>query len=239
MKTKLERVEATLRAFISPETDPKQALKRQRLLAAATELFVVHGYRKTSIDDVARAAGVAKGTVYLYYRNKAELLLHAAAQEKLRFLKQLMPSDSLRPVERLRACIVNGIVLSREVPLFSRITGGDQEFALVLQEVDGQVLEDIQRLQMEFLAALIDEATEGNVPPARLAQKAAVLVDLMLAVVAGPRFACREMMSLEQFAHEVANAIVDGIVTDNATRMGAQRPGVRTARMVAGASSGR
>ena len=47
--------------------------KREAILGAALELFGRYGYRRTSVDDIARRAGVAKGTVYLYVENKEAL----------------------------------------------------------------------------------------------------------------------------------------------------------------------
>jgi len=47
--------------------------KREAILVAALELFGRYGFRRTSIDDIARQAGVAKGTVYLYVENKEAL----------------------------------------------------------------------------------------------------------------------------------------------------------------------
>jgi AcrR family transcriptional regulator len=55
--------------------------KRDRILDAAQSLFVRYGVKRTSIDDVAREAGVAKGTVYLSFESKAELF--AAIAERL------------------------------------------------------------------------------------------------------------------------------------------------------------
>jgi AcrR family transcriptional regulator len=43
------------------------------LLAAALDLFVERGYAATRLDDVARRAGVSKGTLYLYFESKEEL----------------------------------------------------------------------------------------------------------------------------------------------------------------------
>ncbi|MEO8039745.1 MAG: TetR/AcrR family transcriptional regulator [Betaproteobacteria bacterium] len=43
------------------------------LLAAALDLFVERGYAGTRLDDVARRAGVSKGTLYLYYSSKEQL----------------------------------------------------------------------------------------------------------------------------------------------------------------------
>jgi AcrR family transcriptional regulator len=49
--------------------------KPNAILLAALELFTRYGYRKTSIDDIARAAQVAKRTVYLHFENKAAVFL--------------------------------------------------------------------------------------------------------------------------------------------------------------------
>jgi AcrR family transcriptional regulator len=60
-------------------TDPKPRWERrkdarpQELLAAALESFVDRGYTATRLEDVARRAGVSKGTLYLYFENKEDL----------------------------------------------------------------------------------------------------------------------------------------------------------------------
>jgi AcrR family transcriptional regulator len=54
-----------------PQTAPTLPGKREAILAAATGHFTRFGYRRTSMDDIARAAGVAKGTLYLYFDSKA------------------------------------------------------------------------------------------------------------------------------------------------------------------------
>lgn len=43
------------------------------ILDAALELFRQHGYRRTSMEDIAHAANVAKGTLYIYFKSKDEL----------------------------------------------------------------------------------------------------------------------------------------------------------------------
>jgi len=55
--------------------------KRDRILDAAQRLFVRYGVKRTSVDDVAREAGIAKGTVYLSFKSKAELF--AAIADRL------------------------------------------------------------------------------------------------------------------------------------------------------------
>jgi AcrR family transcriptional regulator len=47
--------------------------RQEEILAAAFEVFAAHGYEAARIDDVARQAGIAKGTIYLYFRDKEQL----------------------------------------------------------------------------------------------------------------------------------------------------------------------
>jgi TetR/AcrR family fatty acid metabolism transcriptional regulator len=49
--------------------------KRVRIVDAAVGVFAEKGYRSARISDIARRAGVADGTIYLYFRNKEDLLL--------------------------------------------------------------------------------------------------------------------------------------------------------------------
>jgi TetR/AcrR family fatty acid metabolism transcriptional regulator len=49
--------------------------KRDAILRAAVKVFARHGYFQSQVADVARVAGVAAGTVYLYFRSKDDLLV--------------------------------------------------------------------------------------------------------------------------------------------------------------------
>ncbi len=50
-------------------------LRRDQILDAATRVFAEKGYHHATTKDIARVAGVAEGTIYLYFPSKAELLL--------------------------------------------------------------------------------------------------------------------------------------------------------------------
>src|SRR6266849_6119947 len=49
--------------------------KRDAILRAAIDVFAERGYFNAQVADVARAAGVAAGTVYLYFKSKDDLLV--------------------------------------------------------------------------------------------------------------------------------------------------------------------
>lgn len=62
---------------VPPEAKPRWERRKdarpQELLAAALAQFVERGFAATRLEDVARRAGVSKGTLYLYFENKEEL----------------------------------------------------------------------------------------------------------------------------------------------------------------------
>lgn len=212
MPTDFELIERELDAFLKPEPDGSQARRRERILRAATDRFVAHGYRKTSVEDIAGAAGVAKGTVYLYYQNKAELLLHAIAFEEQRYLSELAPvfDVSRSATDRVRMMVRLYLTLSVRMPLLHRSISNDHEIEQVLRDVDDQTIKQINAMQVRFMANLLDAVTEHTWSGERLAKRAEFLIDLLFSVVTSGRW-IQQGMSLEDYADVLADVVVGGI----------------------------
>src|SRR5688572_9304019 len=64
--------------------------RRHAILDAAEKLFLRHPDRMASVAEVAAAAGLAKGTVYLYFPSKEEMLLALHERQVAHFFTQLM-----------------------------------------------------------------------------------------------------------------------------------------------------
>lgn len=78
--------------------------KRAAILSAATSVFARRGFFNAQVADVAREAGVAAGTVYLYFRNKDHLLTSIFEESMTRALRETDRAlDGVAdPIERLR-----------------------------------------------------------------------------------------------------------------------------------------
>ncbi len=76
-----------------PTTKPQPRRRKEarpaELTAAALELFVEKGYAATRLEDVAARAGVSKGTLYLYFENKAALFKAVVREGLLPALEQV------------------------------------------------------------------------------------------------------------------------------------------------------
>jgi len=58
----------------APEADaPEDSAKRRQIVEGAREIFLARGFDAASMSDIAKAAGVSKGTLYVYFKDKEEL----------------------------------------------------------------------------------------------------------------------------------------------------------------------
>ncbi len=55
--------------------------KKVKVLESAKELFFLYGVKKTTVDEIAKRAGVGKGTIYLYFSSKEDILSELAKNE--------------------------------------------------------------------------------------------------------------------------------------------------------------
>jgi AcrR family transcriptional regulator len=89
---------------------------RQRLYDAALELFQSKGFDAVQIDEIVKLAGVARGTFYLHYQGKEEVLqaFREKVEEGLR--KRLQAIEEPNSVEDLFRRVVNALLETREKP---------------------------------------------------------------------------------------------------------------------------
>ncbi len=91
---------------------------RDRLLAAAVEVFVEQGYEGARLQDIARAAGLTTGAVYANFRGKSELLFDAIGQRADREISQMLTEAQQREVRELLELLGDQLVRPRDdVPL--------------------------------------------------------------------------------------------------------------------------
>jgi TetR/AcrR family fatty acid metabolism transcriptional regulator len=99
--------------------------KKDAILRAAVTVFAEKGYFNAKVADVARVAGIADGTVYLYFKSKEEILHSIFDQAMKKFIaegkRELAKIDS--PVDRLK----------KIAELHLKRLGDDRELAIVFQ----------------------------------------------------------------------------------------------------------
>ncbi len=111
------------------QTHPDERQQREeRILDAAAALLVRWGYRKTTIDDVAREAGVGKGTIYLHWKDKSELfraaVLRAQQQVGVEVMRRIAADPEGGRFDRLWT---HGMLGALTNPLMAAIMKGNPE----------------------------------------------------------------------------------------------------------------
>ncbi len=211
----LADVVAQLDAYIGPtEGDDPRARRRLHILRVATELFSRQGYRKTSIDEVARQAGIAKGTVYTYYSTKNELLLAAISLEKREHMGEVADLlDPQRPAaDRLRGWLEAILLMPSRMPLTAALMRGDQEMAAVMAELPAALGAQIEANRVDFLGPLIDEVARPHAFTAsELRDRADVLAGLAYLSTHLEAAHVRGGLTMERYAELLADTIVAGL----------------------------
>lgn len=83
-------------------TQRKKNLKEKDLLLSAYTLFIEKGIEKTSIDDIVKNAGVAKGTFYLYFTDKYDILNKLILQKSNEIIKDALDKTNTLGSENFR-----------------------------------------------------------------------------------------------------------------------------------------
>jgi AcrR family transcriptional regulator len=100
----------------------KSELTRERIFKAAISCFENFGYKKTSIDEIAQSAGVGRGTVYIYFKDKDDLFLEILKRKTEELLEAATigvyeAGDTISGLVRMAHNIINS--LDKDPLLFS------------------------------------------------------------------------------------------------------------------------
>jgi len=91
--------------------------KRERILAAAERIFARHGFFAARVSEVAKEAGVADGTIYLYFKSKDDLLISLFERRMVEVNGALRAAIAGKPPrEQLRAFVRTYLQLVHDEP---------------------------------------------------------------------------------------------------------------------------
>ncbi|MGZ6391294.1 MAG: TetR/AcrR family transcriptional regulator, partial [Ktedonobacterales bacterium] len=127
-----------------PESD-ERTLREERILDAAAALLVRWGYRKTTIDDVAREAGVGKGTIYLHWKDKTELFRAVIARVSEQATEDMMQRIAADPEGGLfhRVWTHGMLVLFAHPLLAALMTGKSDIFQGMMDSLDPETISQL------------------------------------------------------------------------------------------------
>jgi AcrR family transcriptional regulator len=106
----------------------KRLERAHRILDAASTLILRWGYNKTTIDDIARQASVAKGTIYLHWKTREELFTALVHRERLIFAQDFRKRIAADPTgATLRGIVKHSALATLKRPLLKALFLRDQD----------------------------------------------------------------------------------------------------------------
>lgn len=157
-----DRKRSTTRPPSPPlSADAQQHETRRAILNAAVQLFMKQGYRDFSLRQVARATGYTPTTVYLYFKDKDDLLFHVAMEGFKHFCRELEEAyvSGATPVERLVAIGRAYVRFGLNNPLHYRLMFMERDEFLQREPPPGFVA-PVQAF--ELLVQAVRECVEGG-----------------------------------------------------------------------------
>jgi len=156
-------VEQKQRPIGRPRQDEKAKPTKEIILDVATRLFLEHGYKIVSMDDVAQACGVTKATIYYHYSTKADLFTDSMVKMMIRIRKQmnhLLSSD--RPLkERLHtfSCVFLQATIDIDLKSFFK----EANTSLSTEQI--QEIKDAEEQMYTVIEEALNEAIlKGEIP---------------------------------------------------------------------------
>lgn len=171
--------------FIWSETGDDMITEDRKvsITRAAEKTFAAFGYKATTMDLVARVAGVGKGTIYTFFKNKEELF-YEIMNQFIRKIKKVA-TDAIHPddgfFDNLHRALFQVLEFRKEHQLSIKLT---QEIKEIGTAQAKQALGNVEDAILDFLVDIIKDAErKGDIKPCDPTITAFVILKLYIALV--------------------------------------------------------
>lgn len=131
--------------------------RKQEILKAAAKTFSLYGYKATSVDQIAREAGVGKGTIYTFFANKEDLfqaiVLSTIEEMKQQAVRVLDPSAT--PAENAHKALIKMLEFRETHQLLARLI--EEERATKSKAVY-DMMQQVEKAIVEFIEQRLSRA---------------------------------------------------------------------------------
>ncbi|MDK2882283.1 MAG: hypothetical protein PWP58_619 [Bacillota bacterium] len=184
--------------------------KAEAILAAALRVFAEQGFSQARVEDIARAAGVGKGTIYEYFTSKHAIFEEAVEQGMARYLNCLdeelaaprPAEEKLRRIARLHVAFVAG---HRDLA-----TIVSSEPGLISKRLKERMLSIRKRIEEKFAQVLRAGMAEGRLRPVEEWFAARVFLGALMAAAGVHLDRCVDW-DTARTADKVSALLLDGL----------------------------
>lgn len=192
---------------------PKRTGKRAVILRAAWKMMCRYGFAKTTVEEIAAEAGIGKGTVYLYFESKEEILLALVAQTNRRVLDKMerLAASHLAPGKKLRR-----MLLSRALEIYDVVHANPHGEEVIASHKPAIVksLGWFFRKQKKLYEQVIREGVQAGEFDEKSPSAAAEVLGTLSELLTPPYYRFRKRSEIESFARNLLKRFIAGISKD-------------------------
>jgi len=147
-------------------TERERELIRERLLEQGYGLFSTYGLKKTTVEELAGAAGISKGAFYLFYDSKEALFMDVIEEKaEKRFRQEILAAIDLpgsSPRARLLTVLKKAFSLFKMIPMLQFFTGSDYD--LLFRRIPPEKLQQHMDSDRAFFDQFIARCQQAGIP---------------------------------------------------------------------------
>ena len=134
---------------------------QRKILEVATQQFVLFGYRRASISDIASSVGIGKGSVYLHFKSKRELFLSCQLLEEQEVYDQIDDIAELPEGKRFRAYLECVLTFATSAPLTRALLSRPTDFASLIDDIGTKEVQEHAAIGIQYITdKLIEPITK-------------------------------------------------------------------------------
>jgi len=148
-----------------PFTEHEKELIGKRILEQGYKMFSAYGIKKTSIEEIAKAAGISKGAFYNFYESKEALFMDVIEQAEMRARREILAVIDLpgpSPRARLFTVLKKAFALFEAIPILQFFTGSDFDF--LIRRIPAEILQKHLTSDQAFFEELITRCQNAGIP---------------------------------------------------------------------------
>lgn len=144
------------------------ANKKEQVIDAARELFNEYGYRKVSMDEIAKKSGVTKRTIYTYFKDKDDLIKYFLYEElgKMKEITEKIDQNDIPFEKKIHEIITASLDFKMNSKLLKAFTKEDNLCNLEVADECSKILNDV--IQTEIKNKLAQAIREDYIKPCDL-----------------------------------------------------------------------
>jgi AcrR family transcriptional regulator len=138
---------------------------KERLLEQGSLYFSQYGLKKTSVEELARAAGISKAAFYLFYQSKEALFMDVAERAEEHFRREVLAMIELpgpSPRARLVAVFQKAFTLWKTVPILQFFTRSD--YNQLTRRMPAEKIHEHLASDEKFIAELVARCRQAGIP---------------------------------------------------------------------------